>query len=251
MNLIKTASLISLVISFLSCSSRNDDKNVNRENTTENNYFYEFNRQNINKVEMIHPVEYYKSKIIKYEDNYYGFTDLSIEITQLMNIASIEKADNLVPGLLTFLVSWFNMKGYIYYLYAFDSEQNIVDHYYCGQFVPFENHGILMEKLGGEKLEYGNISTGDFNNDGVNEILAYSHHPRLGNVFCVYGFSILENKLEELCLAPVFINYWNPFPSAEHIENGFKILEVLDDELTELVWNKYLWNNEWRKYVKQ
>jgi hypothetical protein len=251
MNLIKTVCLIPLIITFLSCGNRNAGKNVNQENIVGNNYFYEFSRKNINKVEMIHPIEYYKNKITKYEDNYYGFKALSMEVTQLMNISSIKKVDNLVPGLLTFLVSWFNMKGYIYYLYTFDGEQNIVEHYYCGQFVPFENHRILVKKLVGEILEYGDISAGDFNNDGVNEILVYSHHPRFGNVFCVYGFNVFKNKLEELCLVPVFINYWNPFPSAEYVENGFKILEVLDDELMELAWNKYIWNSESKKYIKQ
>jgi hypothetical protein len=139
----------------------------------------------------------------------------------------------------------------IYYLYTFNDEQKITKRYYCGQFVPFDNHKILMKKLGGEKLEYGNISVGDFNNDGVNEIIVYSHHHRFGNVFCVYGYNVWENKFDELCLVPVLINYENPFPSVEYVGNGFKILEVLDDELMELAWNKYTWNNEWNKYIKQ
>ncbi|MDR1216940.1 MAG: hypothetical protein LBK25_09685 [Treponema sp.] len=251
MNSIKTIKLISLIIILLSCSNRNNDKNINQEDTIENSGFHESFQQNISQVEMIYSMEYYKNEIIKYEDNYYGFKDLSMEVNQLMNISSIEKVDKLVPDLLTFLVSWFNMKGYIYYLYTFDDDQNIVEHYYCGQFVPFENHRILMEKLDGEILEYGDISVGDFNNDGVNEILLYSHYPHIGNVLCVYGFNVMENKLEELCLVPIYINFENPFPSVEYIGNGFKILEVLDDELTELAWNNYIWNNEQNKYIKQ
>jgi hypothetical protein len=175
MDLMKVMKLSLLIIFLLSCSNKNNGVNISPENIIENNYVYTFSQQNIHKVEMIHPLEYYKNEIIKYEDNYYGFTDVSMEITDLMNISSIKKIDNVIPGLLTFLVSWFNPKGYIYYLYTFNDEQKILKHYYCGQFVPFENYKILMGKLGGEILEYGDISVGDFNKDGVNEILLSGH----------------------------------------------------------------------------
>ena len=108
-----------------------------------------------------------------------------------------------------------------------------------------------MEKIYGNKLEYGAVSIGDFNNDGKNEIALYSFYKNTGNVFCVYGFSDIENELTELCFVPVFINYDNPFPSAEYIENGFKILEIIDDEFTELNWNKYIWDAEVQKYIRQ
>lgn len=250
MNLIKTIRLSSLIIVLLSCSNKNNGVNINQENIIEKNYFHAFSQQNIHKVEMIHPLEYYKNEIIKYEDNYYGFSDISMEITDLMNISSIVKIDNVIPCLLTFLVSWFNPKGYIYYLYTFDDEQRITRHYYCGQFVPFENYKILMEKLGGEVLEYGDISVGDFNKDGVNEILLYSQYQHIGYVFCVYGFNIEENRLEELCLVPVFINFENPFPSVEYIGNGFKILEIIDEEYMDLTWNSYIWDKNIGKYIK-
>jgi hypothetical protein len=153
MRLIKVIKLSLVIIVLVSCSNKNNGTNINQENIVENNYFRTFSQQNIHKVEMIYPLEYYKNEIIKYEDNYYGFADISMEITDLMNISSIKKIDKVIPGLLTFLVSWFNPKGYIYYLYTFDDEQKIANHYYCGQFVPFENHKILMEKLCGEILE--------------------------------------------------------------------------------------------------
>jgi len=108
-----------------------------------------------------------------------------------------------------------------------------------------------MEKLTGKKFEYGNISIGDFNNDGINEILLYSFYKNIGYVFCVYGFDIMESKLEKLLLVSVFINFETPFPSVEFIENGFKILEIIDDESMDLSWNKYIWDNEIRKYIKQ
>jgi hypothetical protein len=217
----------------------------------ENNYKQALSQQNIHKVAMIHPIEYYKNEITKYEDNYYGFRDVSMEITQLMNISLIIKVDNFTQDFLTFFVCWYNPKGDIYYLYTFDDNQNIHNHYYCGDFVPFAHYKTLMEKLTDEIMDYGVVTIRDFNNDGFNEIALYSFYKYIGNVFCVYGFNNIENVLEELCLVPVFINYDNPFPSVEYIGNGFKILEVVDDEYTELAWNKYIWDIEKRKYAKQ
>jgi hypothetical protein len=49
----------------------------------------------------------------------------------------------------------------------------------------------------------------------------------------------------------VFINYETPFPSVEYIENGFKILEVIDEEYMDLAWNNYLWNKNIGKYIKE
>ena len=255
--------ITSLVLLLLSCNNKNSDKNNilennflqkfyqdNIENTFTNEYDKIFSQLNTKKVEIIHPIEYYENEIIKYEDNYYGFKDMSMEITQMMNISQIIEVDNFVPNLLVFLVSWFNAKGYIFYLYTFNDNQKIVAHYYCGDMVPFENHKILMKKIGGKKFEYGNISIGDFNNDEVNEIVLYSCYKNIGYVFCVYGFDIVENKLEELLLVHVFINFENPFPSVEYIENGFKILEIVDEEYFELAWNNYLWDNAKRKYTK-
>jgi hypothetical protein len=216
-----------------------------------NKNFIENTRPYINKVEMIYPIEYYKNEIINYQDNYYGFKDISMEITQIMNISSIIKADNIIHDLLTFVVCWFNPKGYVYYLYGFNTEQNIVKHYYLGDFVPFENYHKLTEKLYSNILEYAAISINDFNNNGKNEIALYSFYKNIGNVFCVYGFSEIENELVELCLVPVFINYDNPFSSVEYIENGFKVLEIIDEEIIELTWNKYVWENDIQKYVKQ
>jgi hypothetical protein len=250
MNMIKIISLSSLVIILLSCNNRNNGDKADSENIVKNNYFQTFSQESIDKVEMIYSLEYYKNEIIEYQDNYYGFDDVSMKITDLMNISSIVEINNVIPNLLTFLVSWFNAKGYVYYLYGFNGDQRITGHYYCGQFVPFENHRILMEKLGGEKLEYGDISVGDFNKDGVDEILLYSQYQHIGYVFCVYGFNIEENKLDELCLAPVFINFENPFPSVESIENGFKILEVIDKDYMDLAWNNYVWDKNTGKYVK-
>jgi len=228
------------IFALFSCRNKNVDKDVISENITENS-----------EPEMIYPIEYYQNEIIKYEDNYYGFGNTSMKITDLMNISLIIKIDHIIPGQLTFFVCWLNQKGYVYWLYGFDDEQNIAKHYYCGDFVSFKNYKKLMEKLSGNILEYGAVSVNDFNNDGKNEIAVYSFYKNIGNVFCVYGFNNIENVLEEWCLTPVFINYDNPFPSVEYTGNGFKILEIINEEPTELVWNNYIWDSNIRKYTKQ
>ena len=139
MRLLNVSRLVLLFFALISCNN----KNIGRNNNSENN-IHGFYQGNI--IEMLHPVEYYKNKIIKYQDDYYGFKDVSMEITQLMNISSINKIDNFIPDFLTFLVCWFNPKGNVYYLYNFDDNQNILNHYYCGDFVLFKNYKILMEK---------------------------------------------------------------------------------------------------------
>jgi hypothetical protein len=246
---LKHITIISVLICiFFSCNIKKENiVNINQD-IIENNSEVVLN---MNSPEMIHSIEYYKNEIIKYEDKYYGFQNISMEIGQLMNISQIVQIDNFVPNLLTFLVSWYNMKGYIFYLYTFDNNQNIIRHYYCGDLYPFENHKVLMEKLSGNIFEYGNIAIGDYNNDGINEIILFSQYKNIGFVFIVYGFDFTENKLKELLLVPVFINFDKPFPSVEYIENGFKILEVIDDENMELVWNKYIWDKRIGKYLKE
>jgi hypothetical protein len=202
-------------------------------------------------IDMLYPIEYYINEITKYEEVYYGFNNSSVEINQLLNISQIKKVDNIIPDFLTFLVSWYGGKGYIYYLYAFDENQKLMKHYYCGQFAPFVNHRVLMDKLTGEIMEYGDISIADFNNDGINEIAVYTDYKYIGMAFCVYGFNTLDNELEELCLVPVYINLDYPFPSVEYIKNGFRILEVIEDDPLELAWNNYIWEIENMKYIRQ
>jgi hypothetical protein len=251
MNPIKIFYILSLITLLFSCNHKTANKNISQENIVENNHYQTFTPQNFNKVEMIYSMEYYKNEIIKYQDNYYRFKDVSMEITDIMNISSIMEVNDLIPNFLTFLVIWLNPKGYVYYLYAFNDEQKIVGNYYCGQFVSFKNYKLLMEKLSGIIPEYSTISINDFNNNGINEIVLYTYYPHIGNAFCVYEYNFTEKMLEELCLVPVLINTGNPFPSVEYIGNGFKILEVLDDELMEYAWNNYIWNNEQNKYIKQ
>jgi hypothetical protein len=245
MKLLNIIILALFVFIISSCRNKNMDKDI----IPENNYSQELSKKI--EPEMIFPIEYYKNEIIKYESNYYRFENTSMKITDLMNVSSIIKIDNIIHDQLTFLVCWFSQKGYVYWLYCFDDEQNIVKHYYCGDFVSFKNYKKLMDKLSGNILEYGAISVNDFNNDGKNEIAVYSFYKHIGNVFCVYGFNGLKNELEELCLVPVLINYETPFPSVEYIENGFKILEVIDEEYMDLAWNNYMWNKNIGKYIKE
>ena len=77
-------------ISLFSCNNKNVSKEINNENPIESNYVQLFFQKNNNKVEMLHPIEYYKNEITKYQDNYYGFMNISMEITQYMNISSAE-----------------------------------------------------------------------------------------------------------------------------------------------------------------
>ena len=244
MNRIHKAIVLIIFYIFISCNNKDTGKNIHNDLRT-------LPLQNINEIEMVHPIEYYKNEITKYQDNYYGFKDVSMEITQLMDISSITKIDNFIPDFLTFLVCWINPKGNVYYLYTFDESQNILNHYYCGDFVLFNNYKVLMEKLTGKIIENGTIAIGDYNNDGVNEIALYSFYKFVGDVFCVYGFNGVKNELEKLCLVPVFINYHDPFPSVEYIENGYRILEVVDDTYMELAWNNYIWDSNTMKYTKQ
>jgi hypothetical protein len=249
MKLLKIITLTLYVLSIFSCKNKNTEKNITSEDIFKNNYSRENSPKNETKIEMIYSLEYYKNEIIKYEDNYYGFQNISMEITQFMNISSIIKIDNLISDALTFFVCWLNQKGYVYWLYSFNDEHKITKHYYCGDFNPFENYKILMKKISGTIFDYGCISVDDFNHDGKNEIALYSFYKNIGNAFCVYGFNNIENELEILCLVPVFINYDNPFPSVEYIGNGFKILEIIGEEYIELSWNNYIWNTETGKYT--
>jgi ABC-type bacteriocin/lantibiotic exporter with double-glycine peptidase domain len=104
MNLIKIFNLTALITFLFSCSNKTVGKNINQENIAENNYYQTFTQQDFNKVEMIYSMEYYKNEIIKYQDNYYGFKDVSMEITDLMNFSSITELNNIIPDSLTFLV---------------------------------------------------------------------------------------------------------------------------------------------------
>jgi hypothetical protein len=242
---------------IFSCSN----KNINAEKssshqtideTTELNYYEEFAQRNINKVEMIHPIEYYKKHIETYQEDFYQMKYSSMKITDMMNISSITKIGNVVPSVLTFLVCWINQKGSVYYFYSFDENQQIDEAYFCGQtgFLIPEKH-ILMQKLNGNIIENEVVTIGDFNHDGINEIALYTQYQNIGDAFIVHGFNPIENRMEELCLVPIFINLEKMFPSVESIENGFKVLEVVDNELLELAWNNYVWNEGNMRYEKE
>jgi hypothetical protein len=200
------------------------------------NYFYE------DQPEMIFDISYYKSKIIEYRN----FFD------ERQEISTIIKIDNIIPGLLSFIVCWNDsLKGYIYELYTFDKSQNIVNKYLVG-YGPFLNNyrNILMEKLTGNKIENELISFGYFTNDRYNNIISYSLYPNIGYVFSIFGYSVMEGDFVELCLVPVFINFEKPFSPVENIGNGFRILEIVDSEYSEYAWNNYIWDMNTKKYIK-
>jgi hypothetical protein len=197
------------------------------------NHFYE------DQPEMIYDISYYESKIVKYRN----FFDERQEVSSIIEI------NNIIPGLLSFLVCWNdNLKGYIYELYTFDNNQNILDKYLVG-YGPFlhQYRNILMEKLSGNKIENELISFGYFSNDRFPNIVSYSFYPHIGYTFSVYGYSVVEDDFVQICLVPVFINFEEPFPPVEYIGSGFRILEIVDDEYSELAWNEYMWDMNIKK----
>lgn len=238
---------------MLSCGNNIGNAPAAAGKNIENAYYQEFTQLNADRVPKVHPIEFYMKKIEAYEEEYYGFRDSTMKMSSFMHIASINEVEMVVPGALTFLVCWDNSKGSIYYLYMFDEGQEITDHFFCGQNVFLKpEKQVLMEKTGGNKVEYEAVSVGDFNNDGVNEIALFSQYQNIGRVFCVFGFNTTEHTFDELCLVPVFINFDELFPPVEQIENGFRILEVIDDEFfLELAWNSYVWEPELMRYIKQ
>jgi hypothetical protein len=193
--------------------------------------------------EMMFDISYYKNKIIRYRN----FFDERQEISSIIQI------DNIIPGLLSFLVCWNdNLKGYIYELYTFDKNQEILDKYMVG-YGPLLNiySNILMEKLPGHKIENELISFGYFNNDNFVNIVSYSFYQNIGYVFSVYGYSIVENDFIQTCLVPIVINFEAPFPPVEYIGNGFRVLEIVNTEYLEYAWNEYMWDINRKVYIKK
>ena len=247
MNKLNTVFLLMFLFILISC------KNKVIENVAEDNDFQLLFLESNNKAEMIYPIEYYKEKISINYANYHKGTIEDLN-KNLLNISAINKIDNIIPNLLTFLVKWSDIRSYTYIFYSFDENQNIINRHFCNfKRLPNLHRKVLMEKLTGEKIEDELISIGDFNNDGINEILSYAWQQNIGDVFSVYGFNIVTCEIEEFCLVPVFINYDDPFPSVEYIENGFRILEIVNEENNslELAWNNYIWDNNIMKYIKK
>ena len=253
--------LLSIIIIFIiiisSCKKAAIEKEIHIK--SEASYLELFHYINRNKPEQIHPMEYYKEKIIEFQRI----------IPERRRINVIHKVDNIIPGLLCFLVGFddFNAgrgegfdiianappRGNFFGIYTFDEEQNIMNEYQVG----FRNYldnirNVILEKMPGNKFEYGLISVGDFNNDNINEIASiYLHPPQYEYVFTVFGFDVEENNLIPILFAPVFIKFDQPFPSIEHIKNGFRVLEVLEYEPLELAWINYTWDINSAKYIKQ
>ena len=245
------------LIALSSCNNKTTDKDI--QTKSEMKYSEIFHLMHENKPEQIYPIDYYKNKIIEFQK--------ILPETRSMNFITV--IENIIPGSLCFLVGWndFNVgrgadfdiiannhpRGNFFWLYTFDTSQNITNEYLVGYKNYLDNiRDILLEKIPGNKFEYGLISVGDFNNDNINEIASiYLHPPQYEYVFTVFGFDIAENDFIPFLFAPVFINFDQPFPSIEHIENGFKVLEVLEYEPLELAWNNYIWDMNSTKYVKQ
>ena len=250
--------IILLFFYLLSSCDNKDIKKINHEIVSKN-YVDIFDELNKDKPEMIYPMDYYENKIM----------DFQKIVAQRCRINTIVKIDNIIPGLLCFLVGYddFNVgrgegfdillnsppRGNFFGLYTFDKNQNIVNEYQVG----FKNYldnirNILLEKIPGNKPDYGLISYGDFNNDGITLIASiYLHPPQYEYVFSIFGYDVIENDFVQLLLVPIYIHFEKPFPPIEYLQNGFKIIEIIDQEYMDLVWSNYLWDKNIGKYIKQ
>ena len=253
----KTFFLILFILFTIVSCNRNIDKN-NHE-LVETNYLAIFNERNIDSPEISYPIEHYEKQIIEFQRL----------IPERRRINTIHNVNNVIPGFLCFIVGFddFNAgrgegfdiiantspRGNIFGLYTFDKYHKIVDEYQVG----FRNYldsirNVLFEKIPGNKFEYGLISLGDFNNDGINEIASiFSYPPYHDYVFAVFGYDVIQNAFVEKLLVPIYIHFEQPYPPIEHLGDGFKILELLEYTPLELTWNNYLWDMATLRYIKK
>jgi hypothetical protein len=243
MNLLYKSLVLILFSVFVACNNKNIENGYQEiTQKTCKDFFYETSAV---KLEMIYPIEYYKSKIIENQLIFRHEGELS-EIIEIKNI---------IPSFLCFLAGWsdHNTKNSFIILYTFDKNHNFFKEYLVGNKQYLNNYrNILIENLPGNKINPGLVSIGDFNNDGINEVLSYSlHPPHFYYVFSVFGYDVIENDFVLTLLVPIFINFENMFSPVEYIENGFRILEIIDDEYLDLSWNDYVWDVNIRKYLKK
>ena len=244
------------VFIFITC---NNSTGKTGEESKEKNYVDHFIEFNKDKPERIFSNEYYESRIIEFQRI----------LPENRKINTMIEINNIIPGFISFLVGWNDSnvgrgddydiilesspRGNFFGLYTFDKNQNIVSEYLVG----YKNYldsirNLLLDELPGSKPEYGMISYGDFNNDGINEILSiYLHPPKYDYVFTVFGYDVKEKEFTQTLLVPIYINFEQPFPPVKYNENGFTVLEVLEYEPLELVWSNYIWNGNIGKYIKE
>jgi hypothetical protein len=231
--------LIFCFISLYSCNKKyiTDIKKeiVNDNNKNLKTYFNELdNKHKITKLS----IDFYKNIILKH-----------ITSGRYIELLDIIEIDYFLPGYLNFIVYWRTGEGYVYKLYTFNDEQKITEIYNLNNGWPSPYMKILMEKIKGEKFgDYMIIS--DINNDNLNEIIAFSFGS-FGNLFSVYGFDMINNNIKKLCEIEYYFNYDNPFPPIENENNIIKILEIIDKENYDLVWNEYIWDEIEREYIKR
>jgi hypothetical protein len=237
--------LFILFVILSSCSKQNIDNTITEG--SHNKYKTIFIKKSENKPELKHSIEYYKDSIIKYREMF----------DDRQKISTIIEVKDIIPDYLCFLVCWDdNLKGYIYELYPFDHNQNIVQKYLVGYGPKFNYYSnVLMDKLPGNKIAHEQISYGDFNGDGICEILSFSLYTQIGYVFTIFGYNAIENDFIHTCLVPVYINFENPFSPVEYNINGFRILEVIEIEgqyeYFELAWNDYSWDINVQQYLRK
>jgi hypothetical protein len=186
------------------------------------------------------PIEYYKNIILQDET--------SQRYLELKGIAEIEY---LIPGFLCFIVEWEDFEGYVYKLYTFNNNSNIIDIYSCGNGYPMPYYKIVTQNIQGNR--FGDcLIIQDINNDEINEIISFSFWT--SPIIIIYGFDVLENRFKTYLEAQYFINYDDPVPPIRVEKNNniseFVILKIIDEETYDLGWVKYTYDNEKRIYKK-
>jgi hypothetical protein len=235
-------SIIFFCVLLFSCTKKDIIENdIKRENTNTMSLLNLFKELDKNKPLEKLSMEYYKNIILQHNSSR-GYVDI-------INIFEVEY---FIPGYLCFIVYWRTGEGYVYKLYAFglyNNEQKISEIYNLNNGWPSPYMEIIMERIPGKRLgEY--LIIDDINDDQLNEIIGFSFGS-FGSVFTIYGFDLTNNDITKYCEIQYFVNYDKPFTSIIFENGTIKILEIVDRENYDLMWNEYIWNEMERKYGKK
>ena len=237
--------LIIIFASFFSLSSC-----INKQEKTEENISETFT-ETINTRELFTELNKALPKEKKTPEHYKNII-LHHGISQgYLELADIKEVEYLIPGFFCFIASWIDFEGYVYKLYTFDGGHNIIDVYNCGNGWPFPYIETIQRNIPGEKFgDYLFIT--DINNDGINEILAFSF--RSSPNFTVYGFDLVQGRFKQYLDVDYFFNFDEPFPAVKINDNNgiyeISILEITDKDTYDLQWFKYIFDKENRAFFK-
>jgi hypothetical protein len=207
-----------------------------------------FAQKEKNRPDKLHDDDYYRNKAINYRDMPgYGPLQYNLE-----SLDYFREAPQIIPGFLNFIAIWNDMKGYTCELYLFDAAQEVANYYLCASGPALHNYqDKLMENMPGKRIEHTLVSVGDFNGDGIDEILSYSYIKMKGYMFCVRGFNAEQGGLKSYLERPIYINFEEPFCPVKTLEKGFSVLEIVDEEPLSLQWERYGWDEGAVAYTRE